>query len=298
VSTNGRRKWLPTRGTPEEAHADALLARIKREAGTLASGMEAVRADCIARGLRPATLRWYEKRWAVIAKRFPLDTPLEAITTEALQAWVDERSERLAPSTVIVTTKALRRVYRLLELPDPTAKVLMPRRDETELDPYTRAEVFELAERCSPRMRLLVLLLFLTGLRRTELAEVVPAEHVRGGTLLVVHGKMRPRALPLPDRTRALLGAWEPPPSESQRQRAKWVSKQFEVWKPRLEADHRFRPHNLRHSLGAHLARSGVGEHVIGTILGHKASARSMTSHYMRAYGSDVRAALELAWEG
>jgi site-specific recombinase XerD len=52
----------------------------------------------------------------------------------------------------------------------------------------------------------------------------------------------------------------------------------------------------MRHSLGAHLARCKVSEHLIAGILGHRLAAVSITQRYMRPHGPDLLEAIRWAW--
>jgi len=139
--------------------------------------------------------------------------------------------------------------------------------------------------------------------------------NLKSGELHVRPGKRRPRVLPVPDGMTPLLGRlisrvgqdkrgeWPGEGSEryllpkaTEQRRGAFVDRTLKRWKDKLSED-RLHPRALRHSFITYLARSGVPEHVIARLSGHKLSASSITQHYVGVHGPQVRAAMACFWD-
>lgn len=326
-----RRVWLPVRATPEEAFADAKAARgpkadpKRRPVGrdhlrTLSDGCALVRASLERRERRRGTREWYEDHLAPWLAAWGPGRLLAAITPADVEAVARERRERVSASTVAADLRALNRVFRLAireggrQIANPLEQVERPTVELPPVYPLERSEVMAAVLALERPDADVALFLFAFGVRRTELAELdVDAIDLGGGTLTVRHGKRRPRVLPVPAEAYELLTRFKVDamqrksrwlvPGVTGMQRARGIDKAFYRMQRKLAAmpafaavAPRFRAHNLRHSLGAHLARHGVPESQIGAILGHQRGRETMTARYTQAHGPDLRRALGLVW--
>lgn len=170
--------------------------------------------------------------------------------------------------------------------------------------------------------------LFATGLRRTELAELrADCIDLSGKVLTVEHAKTRSRQVPICEESVELfkrMVAWAEVngdtrgwiiPGKSTQRRVDWIARAFSRWQEFFREQEeengddddeeqlaihdipgRLHAHNMRHSLGAHLARCKVSEHLIAGILGHRLAAVSITQRYMRPHGPDLLEAIRWAW--
>lgn len=318
---SGTKRWLPVRATPEEAHEDAIRARsghaLPRDSAgplTLHGGADLLLGDLVDKVAtgerREGTVRAYETNLPVLYAAFGEQTRLDRIDPPSIERFIAIRRETVSPNTIAKQLQTLGRIFRLairrglvtsnpLDRVEPVGSV-PPKQDRME-----RVEVVEAVDvirELSPEDADLIWLLFVTGIRRTEAAAVVPAEDVdlTAGVFAVRQGKKRPRNYPIPEREdaaeffeRIQARGESLVAGVSIQRRAERVSRILQKWANKLE-ERRLHCHSLRHSLTSHLARCGVPEYLLSAALGH--GARTITQRYVHEFGPELREALEWAW--
>lgn len=172
--------------------------------------LPAWRNELTAAGTAPTTIRLYQsylRRWARICRH-----PGSA-THEALTAWT--AAQRWSPETRKSARTALTSYYAwahrrgLLEQ-NPTLELPAIRIPEPEPRPATDEDVRAALRRATPKVRMMIQLGAIDGLRREEIARVHTAD-VDLDDVLTVHGKGgRTRRVPLPPGLAAAIRAMPP----------------------------------------------------------------------------------------
>jgi integrase len=171
------------------------------------------------------------------------------------------------PATINRYLSVLRRIGNLAEqwgLLERAPRIrLLPERNERHVY-LTPAEVQRLAAKCPPETRDLVRFAALTGLRRSELLRLTPAD-LRGDALLLdARTKSgRARMVPLPPEAAAIA-----------RRRLPW---QVSLWALRRDFEDartaaglpHVHFHDLRHSYASWLVQSGQSMKAVKDLLGH-----------------------------
>jgi integrase/recombinase XerD len=174
--------------------------------GVLAIGIGAA-ADffCAAKaaeGASPRTVEWYRMILIRAVRRFGDPRPVDAITAAELRAWLLELRSTLAPESIAGYVRGLKAFgnwcvaeelaaapcFRALRRPH------VPRR---LIAPFSDAELRSLLALADERERALVLLLFDTGLRLSELVSLRVGDVRPDGTLHVLGKGAKERIVPL-----------------------------------------------------------------------------------------------------
>lgn len=197
----------------EQAAYDAALAmrgeaRNTAPAHSLDEAIEALKDELRTKRTK-GTLRWYSDHLRAICRMIPGDVGLHSITRETVEQFVRDRlrvadgQRKVKPATVNADLRALHRVFALairrgVVRENPVHQVDRPRADVPPMDWFRDDELRELLPRLpTQRHRDVVLLLAMTGLRRSEAAKLEPG-HIRLKVRqLVVLGKTRTRVVPL-----------------------------------------------------------------------------------------------------
>ena len=123
--------------------------------------------------LRPTTLEQRESCLRNHVLPYFGDRPIGSITRNEVQAWVNHRSEVMAPASVQVCYSYLAGVFKAaiedqLIARTPCRGVKLPRIEQPPVQPIPTAAVHRLAESIGPRFRSLVLTAAGTGVRQGE----------------------------------------------------------------------------------------------------------------------------------
>lgn len=103
--------------------------------------------------------------------------PIGAITPSEVQAWVQDLSAKVAPSTVRVTYQHLRSVFRAaaedrIIAQSPCRRITLPGVERPQVEPVSTKAVLELQAAMPARWRAMIMLMAGTGLRPGEAAGV------------------------------------------------------------------------------------------------------------------------------
>lgn len=307
---DGVRVFSVTFDTEDEAYAAAL--RMRGEARNLAAADSLDEAiDALLVELRvkrtPGTVRWYSDHFRAICRLIPGETGLHAITRATVEQFIKDRlapdagGRRVTASTVNADLRALHRVFahairRGVVRENPVRQVDRPRYDQPAMDWFTADELrAAIAKMVDERMRDVVLLLALTGIRRSEAARLRP-EHVRVRVRqVVVPGKTRTRVVPMSDdlvepcrRLLATAGEFLLPGG---------VHAIDDLFRAAKEAcgDRRMHPHSMRHTFCSALIRAGVRLDVVMRLADHRDIKTTMRyAHEVGAEGVEAVARLRL----
>lgn len=197
----------------------------------------------------------------------------------------------VAPATVNRLLAILRRVANLAERWGWTSEPLGRRVDlvpgELPREVYvTPTHVRALAAAAEPLTRDVILFAALTGLRRSEILRLQPAD-VRGSSVVVnSHSKSgRPRVVPMP-----------PEAARIARRRVPFaigvplLTKRFNAARQAAGLPH-LRLHDLRHAFGTWLAETGADGPTIRDVMGH--SSLTVTSRYLQSATESARRAVD-----
>jgi integrase/recombinase XerD len=220
------------------------------------------------------------------------------------------REKKLAVGTITLRMGALRFLYKTLKRRDldfddlPLLK--KPKKLPVILSPEEVTQLIEAA----PNLlyRTLLILLYATGLRRSEVAHLTVSDIDRSLMLIhVKHGKgARDRKLPLTEKVyEALREYWRAakikprvylfPTRKEPTEQEKPISDKV-VWNACHEAalraglTKRIGPHTLRHSFATHLLESGADLRTIQLLLGHECIKHTVL--YLHLSRRHLRAAI------
>lgn len=208
----------------------------------------------------------------------------DAIRRTGLQSGV-------APATINRLLAVLRRVANLAERWGWTSEPLGRRVElvsgERPREVYvTPAQVRALAAAAEPLTRDVILFAALTGLRRSELLRLQPAD-IRGDVLIVDSRSKsgRSRVVPMP-----------PEAARIARRRVPFgigvslLTKRFDAARQAAGLPH-LRLHDLRHAFGTWLAETGADGPTIRDVMGH--SSLAVTSRYLQSATESARRAVD-----
>ncbi len=328
VSVDGRMRKGKTRPTQALAYADAEKLKHLRDVGqsdgtvaTLGEATEQVLAICELRKRRDATSEWYRSHFATLKRELGKETKLLSIDRARLQKFVDGRvRDGIAPRTVRHELQALRRCFRVAQLPPPTndARLILPNLTPKAIDVFEWPEATKLIERVRKVDEFeatTIAFFFYTGIRRTEAARIriVDDEHDIDFGRKVLHvkiGKRRPRSLPCPDELMELLGVFNDSskrpareedgdglfPGDTVARRVRYITDVFRRWSKKLK-EPRLHAHACRHSFGSELARQRVPVSTIAALMGHDLKQDAITHLYITPHDPELRAAMAKLWE-
>ena len=164
--------------------------------------------DCRRRGLRPATIRYYDQVLDRIGRACDLAEPAD-LTLARVRAFQDDPGG-LSPRSVRGSLVALRTFSRWLVdedvlTADPLARLRLPRVDQGVVTAPTDREMLALLWASGPLLRTVLAVLIGTGVRIGDLTALV-VDDVRPGELVVARTKNRAgRLVPLDPVLEALL---------------------------------------------------------------------------------------------
>lgn len=290
VQRDGRRAYGPWTDSAADAYRQAQTMRAAdaalRDVVTLAAACDAVLAE--AKAKRTAgTHRWYGDHFRALKLALGADRNLVGITAETLEQFVRDRLATVSAATVNADLRALHRVFAVAirrgwAVGNPVRHVDRPRAVTPPMDWFTEAELATVVARVDdPVARDLMVVLFFTGLRRSELARV-EREHVRR-TQLVVAGKTGTRIVPLGEDAVDALARLPIPMT------TKTIDDLFRAAR-RATGDRRLHPHALRHSFATALVRSGERPDVVMRLMGHR--SLQTTLRYWHETGEDAARAV------
>lgn len=217
--------------------------------------------------------------------------PLEALPDVADAIKRQGLAAGVAPATVNRLLAILRRVGNLAERWGWTREPIGRRVDlvpgERPREVYvTPAHVRALAAAAEPLTRDVILFAALTGLRRSEILRLTPAD-VRGKAVVVDSRSKsgRARVVPLPAEALAIA-----------RRRLPFgisvplLTKRFKAARQAAGLAH-LRLHDLRHAFGTWLAEAGTDGPTIRDVMGH--SSLTVTSRYLQSASESARRAVD-----
>lgn len=300
---DGKRLWGPLSATAAEAHDWARRAR-ERRAGlprhllTLGQAMDAV-DEAVARSCAPATATWYSTQWAAILLHWQECELLASITRAQVQAFVARRLEHgVCASTIQHHRRALRRLFAIARRhghvgPSPLDGIDWPKTEDPRVEWLEADELRAILDRLRrerPDDADVVLLIALSGLRRSEVARVRAVDVDAVARVLWVTGKRRREPLPIhPDLLPVIARLLErsggtclvPGGAEAVKRVLRRCAKHI--------GDPRLRAHVLRHSFATMLIRAGERPDIVQSLMRHRSYA--MTLRYFHALGSELHAA-------
>jgi len=218
--------------------------------------------------------------------RYLEDAPdvADAIRRTALAAQV-------APATANRLLAILRRVCNLAErwgwTDAPIGRRIEMVPGERPREVYVTPEhVRALADAADPLTHDVILLAALTGLRRSELLRLTPAD-IRGDALIVDSRSKsaRPRVVPMPAEAAAIALARVPIALT-----ASQVTWRFCLARQAAGLAH-LRFHDMRHAYGTWLAEAGTDGPTIRDVMGH--SSLTVTSRYLQSASESARLAVD-----
>jgi len=316
----------PSFETPEEA--EAWVAHFRRAATsaektgkaiTLDDAMDIVREDMRADGASAATIRFGEEKFKALCCGWAGATAMHRIGSTQVRAYMKHRREEDGCGNVTIRGDLvqLKRLFavamredRLHESPFDKKRIRMPKVDSRRFDHLEPGDIDAMLAAiravASQRQKAawaadVIEFLWLTGIRRTELARLrTDAIDLFRGSL-TIQGKTGHRKLPMVAKTKEVAarlvsaagedGFLVPSPMGTEVHRAGVVSQVFARWKTRLTIQNHGAAHTMRHSWATHMARNGVS--VMDLMLLGGWSSPTQVARYYHGTESHLRAALE-----
>ncbi len=255
-------------------------------------------------GKSPNTVRMY----SYYVRRY-LDKGYDLNSRSALRFLAKLKKEGYSNKSLNLVVQALRSYFRFEGLDEEAEKLKPPKVPRSLPKALTKEEVKKLLSVISPlrkRDRLIVLLLYGTGLRVSELCNLkIKDVDLNRGIITVRRGKgakdrLVPLSKPIIKEIREYLALREDSSEyllvEERRERKDRISPKT-VWyilnKYGKKAGIKVTPHMLRHSFATHMLENGVDIRVIQEILGH--SNLSTTQIYTKVTVEHLKKAQEKA---
>ncbi len=296
---------------------------------SLLGAMELLRREQIANGLRPASIDFTEQKYAMLCRAWPESTYLHRIGAPQVMSYMVKRREQKAGAqTIHHEVSLLKRLFRigkryrrLQRSPFDDGAVRLPKVRSKRFDHLPREQLDTFLERMrnaagdDPKRSWeadVVEFLFLTGLRRAELARlrVDDVDPFRGQ--VTVQAKTDDaQVVHLAERTKPILGRLiaaadsdgfliptpQKDPSKVEKSRANKITHIVMRWKDELGLKLHGAAHVLRHSYGTELAMTpGMPFPLAQRSMRHKTPA--MTMRYFHEAGENMRAAAEAVANG
>lgn len=321
--------------TPEEA-AD-WVARFHRAddlAGngaplTLEDAMELLRREQLANGVRPSSIDFTEAKFGMLCRAWQSGTYLHRIGAPQVQSYMAKRREQgAAAQTIHHETALLKRLFvvarrnrRLIASPFDDGAVRLPKVRNKRFDYLTREQVETILQRIRTAAERepswawqadVVEFLFLTGLRRSELARLrVEDVDPFKGTLTVRAKVDDVQVVHLAERTKVIAGrliagadaggflipSTVDDARAAERARANAVTHLVARWKERLGLKLHGAAHVLRHSFGTELVKvPGLPFALAQRGMRHRTP--SMTMRYFHESADEMRAVAEAVANG
>lgn len=316
VQVHGKRTYGPTVPTPEEAAQWAASFKGAQVPGlvlTLDDGIERLNADLRQTGAADETFGFYADHLASVVDHFGATCPLHRIDAPSVRRFIEAQQDNgLCNGTIGKRINAIGRILKLAVrdgyLPhDPIANLQRPKHRQKRFRAWSPEEVYDIIDRMlawkttkrsglleQQRDADLVELLFLTGMRRTEVSRLTATDVDLARREITIHGKTAGRRIPIakdlePTMVRILrrvkpdLRLFPTPSAIS------WV---FLAWSRTDRLGLRgFSPHSMRHSFASACAAQGVTPYVLKDLLGHRRIEQVLT--YYHSQGGAAREAVD-----
>jgi len=297
-NTDGRRQFSRSFDTEDEAYRAALVMRGEATnpvaAQTLYDACETVLDELRLKRTR-GSVRWYADHFRAVQRLIPGETCISSITLDMLEQFIRDRlnTDGVRPATVNADLRALHRVFavairRGVVRENPVRHVERPRADEPAMDWFTDTEFAAvLAKIADQRMRDVLTLFALTGIRRSEAARLEPGHLRQQSRQLIVPGKTRTRTVPLADSIDGAMMQRLAAGADARHLLPGGTHYIDDVFRAAKEAcgDRRMHPHALRHTFGTALVRNGVRLDVVMRLMGHRSI--KTTLRYAHEVGLD-----------
>lgn len=321
LGSDGRKKWLPTVATPEEAsalraEAMKLSAALPTNLITVGRAVEATRQELEAT-TKPDTVVWFDLHAARLLEQLGADTPLQALSPLDIERQVRDvrtgkRGKPLSPTTIQHRKRALSRVLRLALrrgwiLTNPLDKTHgWPKLRQKRMAFLTPTEVADVLRKVKDSGRDgaaedhdVIALAFLTGLRRSELARLRVEDVDLKRRSMFVSGKRADESAAVGDAAAKVLERMlerRPDGGYLIEGGATAVATIFRRWADRLRLP-KLTPHALRHGFVSALVEAGHDLGVVQRYARHRTV--SMTARYFHSSKKDrdVLSALDGAVE-
>lgn len=331
----GKKFTSPSYATPDEA--EAWLERFQKaddiaENGaplTLADAMDLLRREQLANGVRPSSVDFTEAKFAMLCKAWKDSTYLHRIGAPQVQSYMAARRQQgAAAQTIHHETSLLKRLFvvarrnrRLINSPFDDGAVRLPKVRNKRFDHLTREQVESILARIRAAAEGepswawqadVVEFLFLTGLRRSELARLRVGDIDPFKGTLTVRAKVDDvQVVHLAERTKAIAGrliaaadasgylipSQAEDAREAERARANAVTHLVARWKERLGLKLHGAAHVLRHSFGTELVKvPGLPFALAQRGMRHRTPA--MTMRYFHESADEMRAVAEAVASG
>lgn len=278
----------------------------------------------VAFGCSDATVTWYR----YMLKRFTkwLDTTgkeVQTITPVDFNAFIASLREKYSPSTVAQAHGALVTFYKwLVEYEfvesDPTRKAKRPKVPDYIPPIVARDYARHMIERIQPviwvdwRDRVIIHLLFCTGIRVGECARLKLSDIDQSNRRLTIHGKgEKGRFVPYPEELAAPLWQWvtvhrpvtdyaaaflSSNPSGGVRGPISIQTVQLLLKRRAAEASIDFKsPHAFRHGFAVDMLRNGASTRLVQMLLGH--SDIKTTERYLQLAPDLMQSMFDEVWE-
>lgn len=256
--------------------------------------------------------------------------PIRLVRTSEIQAFIRDRSEHLAPSTLRNLYITLKAVFlsavedRLIPYTPCTSRVVLPRLDRAEVVPLDVEQVRAIAAEVPERYEMAVILQAALGLRISELfgLKVTDIDFFKktvkvdrqisqdGKRFVPLKTQSSYRVVPLAEDVALLLSAhlaqFPPGPegtvfTTSHKNPVKPVMYSAKIFKPACVAAGLpdATTHDLRHHFASVLIRMNVPVNVVAKYMGHQTAALVLSTYAHLFPDNDVvtRQALDVAWK-
>lgn len=313
-TVDGKQTRSQTFKTLEDAAAWAAAYRkaskTDRESAVLTLGEAHDRVVEIARqsGGRAGTLRPYSSNRRYLEKFFEMDRPIHLVTAEKLNAWRDHlRANGISESTIFnILMRWMRRLVRFAlargtVMRDPFLDFIMARAPQQKFGTLPSEEVRRILrlyrdrEATTPAYEHdadICELLFLTGLRRGELARLRPCDIDMDAGTIQVDGKNGARQAVISKPVRPILERMmrDRAPEEPLVTRSQRIDKACTRFREKLGITE-WHPHLLRHSFATALARAEIDPWKLARLMGHTSVA--MTTRYYAGEANEAKDLLD-----
>lgn len=262
--------------------------------------------------------------------------PIASVLPHDIEAWVKDRSQVLAPTTLANVYTFVKAVFRsavenrLIPTTPCLSSIKLPKPKKTKIDPLTIEQVTALAEAMTPRYRTAVVLQAAAGLRVSELLglQVRDIDFLRktlrverqllrdGGSFGPPKTPESERVIPLPVDVIPILSEHirlYPPNDDgvlfttTHGNPIRQDVYSDSIFKPAVQrADKRAKipstttSHDLRHMFASVLLRRGVPVNIVARFMGHSTATLVLSTYGHLMPGSDdvIREALDAVWAG
>ncbi len=193
-------------GRSSNAKSGDLSPNTRRRKDSLTSAIEDYLVACKARRLSPRTLESYSacaREFDAFRKRGSADPTLSAVSPAEARAFIVALQARgNSPGGVLVYVRSLKAMFawftreEMLEV-DPWQRIVRPKVPNRVVPTLDQVDVEKLLRAAAARDRLLLLLLFDTGLRLSEVVDLRVGDVLPGGYLSVRGKGSKERVVPL-----------------------------------------------------------------------------------------------------